>query len=76
MTVNDILDIFIEEETYMEHSMLNKSYDDLGCTYKWVSKLPGNKRGNRREIFIATSTTEEDIKDRTVISYIELDHAY
>lgn len=70
MTVKDVLDIYRLEDNYVQNSMLNQSYNDLGCTYKWFSR--NTKSAFRRELFIATSTTEEDIEDRTILEYIEI----
>ena len=69
MTVQDILDIYINEDNYIPNSLLNKSYDDYGCTYKWLCKQ--DNTAFRREIFIATEGTGT-LEDRTVITYIEI----
>lgn len=74
MIVSDVLDIYKDEQNYVENSMIDVSYDDLGCVFKFLNILPGNKFAIRREIFIATSTAGT-LEDRTVITYIELDHA-
>lgn len=73
MTVQDILDAYIAEASYVTHSMINKSYDDLGCAYKWLCQNAGG--AFRREVFIATTTTEEAVEDRTVDTYVEINDA-
>ena len=73
MIVQDVLDLYMAEDNYVEHSMINKSFNDEGCVYKWIDK---NTTGNgfRREVFISIeeAVSGETLEDRTVISYIEV----
>jgi len=73
MTVQDVLDLYIAEDNYVENSMINKSSNDEGCTYKWLFKNTSGS-GFRREIFISIeeAVSGETLEDRTVISYIEI----
>jgi len=70
MTVQDVLDLYMAEENYVEGSIINKSFDDEGCTYKWLSSNSA-KTAFRREVFIHTSTTGT-LEDRTVVNYREI----
>ena len=71
MNVQNILDTYTPEESYVINSMIIKSFDNLGCTYKWLCRSPNNT-AFRREVFIATNTYEETIESRTVITSIEV----
>ena len=73
MTVQDVLDIYEAEENYVVQSIINKSYEDLGCTYKWLCKNTGGG-AFRREIFISTTGTGT-LVERTVIEYTEISEA-
>ena len=70
MTVQEVLNIYLAEDNYVDGSMINKSFDDEGCVYKWLSSNNANS-AFRREIFIHTSTTGT-LEDRIVINYIEI----
>jgi len=70
MTIKELLDEFREQDNYVENSMINKSFDDKGCTFKWLVKT--NNKGFRREIFISTSNITDNLEDRTVSTYLEV----
>lgn len=72
MTVQEVLDIFQSEDTYVGKSMVNKSYDDNGCTYKWLAKQ--GTKAFRREVFICTTGTGE-LTGRTAVEYVEINEA-
>jgi len=73
MTVQEALDTFTCETNYVTNSIISKSYDDNGCTYKWLHK---NKDSSafRREVFIATTGTGA-VLGRTVIEFVEIGEA-
>jgi len=70
MIVQDVIDVYTAEGNYISNSMVKKSSDNLGCTFKWICRM-GNT-AFRREVFIATSTTEDDVTQRTVTEHIEV----
>ena len=72
MTIQDVLDLYEAEENYVGNSMINKSFDDNGATYKWLSL---NDNGAfRREVFMCTSTTGT-LEERVVDKYVEINDA-
>ena len=71
MTVQDVLDAYTGEANYIANSMIVKSFDDNGATYKWLCKNSNGAGAFRREIFIATSTTGT-LEDRTVTTHVEI----
>ena len=72
MTVQDVLDDYMAEDRYVGSSMINKSYNDYGCTYKWLfRKKLGVADAFRREIFISTTGTG-DVPGRTVVEHVEI----
>ena len=42
MTVQEVLNIYLAEDNYVDGSMINKSFDDEGCVYKWLSSNNAN----------------------------------
>jgi len=72
MTVQDILDEHTGEANYIVNSMIVKSFDDNGCTFKYLCQNSGGAGAFRREIFIATSTSGIPIEERTVITHVEI----
>lgn len=72
MTVQDVLDIYEAEDSYVSNSMVNKSYDDNGCTYKWLARA--GSKAFRREVFMCTTGTGT-LTGRTAVEYIEIDEA-
>jgi len=70
MTVQEVLDLYMAEENYVDGSIINKSFDDEGCVYKWLSSNTA-QTAFRREVFIHTSTTGT-LENRTVINYVEI----
>ena len=76
MIVKDKLDEIKAEEGYISGSLIVKSSDDNGVTYKWLCRYNTNNNfAYRREIFINTTTTEENIEDRTIGLSIEINPA-
>jgi len=73
MTVKDILDSYKAGTNYVVNSMIVKSYDDYGCTYKWLC-INNSKIAFRKQIFIATTGTET-LEDRTVLVYVDIGEA-
>ena len=71
MLVSDVLTTLKSESTYVANSMVLKSADNLGCTYKCLGMV-NVTYAKRREWFLATSTTEDDVTTRTVTSYVEV----
>lgn len=71
MLVSELLTTIAAEEGYTTGSLILKSSNDAGCTYKWLTKRPDGKSSFRRELFIATSGTG-DIETRTVVDSIEV----
>jgi len=78
MLVSEILNGIKLEEGYVTNSLVLKSYDTLGGTYKYLVKLSSihELSAYRKEIFIAANGIEGDgFVDRTVITYIEVKEA-
>ena len=76
MIVKDKLDEIKAETGYITGSLLLKSADDSGVTYKWLFQYIIDKPfAIRREIFMNTTTTEENIEDRTIALAIEVNPA-
>lgn len=75
MLVSEKLTALKAEPDYVANSMILKSSNSEGCTYKWLSLNPSGTFAVRREIFISTSTTEETVESRTIISSIEISPA-
>ena len=73
MTVQDVLDLYEAEENYIPHSMIIKSFDDVGCTYKLLIRNKGIS-AMRKEIFMATTTTGT-LEERLVETYVEIGDA-
>ena len=71
MIVSQVLATYTGEANYMVNSMILKSSNDTGCTYKWLFKH-NSAMAKRREVFIATSTTEDTVESRTVVTSIEV----
>lgn len=72
MTVQDVIDTYMAEANYVCGSMINKSYDDNGCAWKWLCH---NESGAfRREVFMCTSTTGT-LEERTVTEHVEVNDA-
>ena len=71
MTVNDVVTIIKAETNYVANSLVLKSYDETGCTYKFLGMVNATY-AKRRQFFIATSTTEQNITTRTVTAYVEV----
>ena len=72
MIVSEILDTIKAGNDYVVNSLINKSFDDLGATYKWLERM--REKAARREIFISTTGTGT-LEGRTVIEFLELDEA-
>jgi len=68
MTVSDMLDNLKEETQYVVNSMILKSYDDNGCTYKYLSEYKTD-HAVRKEVFMATTGTG-DLEGRTVTEWV------
>lgn len=79
MTLNELLNDIKNQEFYILHSLVLKSFDDYGCIYKYLRKNRNILQANRVELFIALDITEIgsglDLLDRTVIMNIEVDPA-
>ena len=78
MLVSEILNGIKLEEGYVTNSLVLKSYDTLGGTYKYLVKLSSIHESSayRKEVFIAANGTEGDsFVNRTVITYIEVKEA-
>lgn len=73
MLVSDILTAVKARVGYVTNSLVVKSYDDLGCTYKWLLRC--GSFAKRHELFIATSTTEDAIETRTAIDSVDVEPA-
>jgi len=74
MIVQEVIDIFKAETNYVGKSMINKSFNDEGCTFKWLAK--NGISALRREVFISTVVDPEvDLLNRTVIEYVEIGDA-
>ena len=73
MTVKNVIDSYKADTNYVINSMILKSYDDYGCTYKWLCTNDTNI-AFRREVFIATEGTGT-LEDRTVLKYVDIDTA-
>ena len=76
MTVQDILNLYMTDDNYIVNSMIVKSSNSIGCTYKWLYSSPccNNteiKNAFRRELYIATEPGEI-LEERTVITSVEV----
>jgi hypothetical protein len=71
MLVSDVLTTLKSDANYVANSMVLKSSDNLGCTYKYLGMVNATY-AKRREWFISTSTTEDDVTTRTVIGSVEV----
>ena len=74
MTVQDVLDEIEAYDNYVTNSLINKSFDDRGCTYIWLAKN-AQTSAFRQEMFIATSNSISPLEDRTVITYVTIGEA-
>lgn len=70
MTVREKLEIIEAESGYVINSLILKSYDDYGGTWKWLQKSVQGF-GYRREIFLAFEGSG-DIMDKTILDEIEI----
>jgi hypothetical protein len=70
MLVSELLTNFKAESGYVVNSMILKSSDSIGATYKWLIEY---KTGLavRKEIFIATESGDV-VEDRVVIKYVDI----
>lgn len=74
MIVSDVLNGIKADTNYVINSLIVKSFNDDGCTFKWLTATTGNS-AIRKEIFIATSNVTENLEDRTVITAVEIGEA-
>jgi hypothetical protein len=70
MTVKDVLDEIRALPNYVTNSVVVKGSDDSGCTYVYLINDGGV--GKRKEIFIATDSSEAQGEGRVVITSIEV----
>ncbi len=75
MKVSDLLISIAENSDYVANSLLLKSSDNKGCSYKWLIKA--GDIAYRKQIFIALDPEESELEllDKTVINYIEVSPA-
>jgi hypothetical protein len=71
MIVSDVLTTVTSDAKYVAGSMILKSSNSTGCTYKYLWKF-SDLTAVRREVFISTSTTEDDVSTRTATASIEV----
>ncbi len=71
MIVSELLATITADANYVANSLVLKSFDDVGATYKWLFRNPTGTAAYRREIFIATSGAS-DLEARTVVDNIEV----
>jgi len=78
MTVQDVLNIITARITYIPQSILLKSSDESGATYKWLEGIVAWElcagTSLRCELFVATDYADKDkeVAERTVIVYTEV----
>mgnify|MGYP001270224273 CR=1 FL=1 len=70
MLVSDVVTTIKASSGYIANSLILKSSNAEGCTYKYLQTVGTVAR--RREWFISTSTSEDDVTVRTVIADIEV----
>lgn len=72
MTVGTLLNNIKNSADYFINSLLLKSSDNYGCTYKWLVK--GKTLATRKEIFIALDPEESELEleQKTVIESTEV----
>lgn len=76
MLVSEYLNTLKAETGYVTGSMILKSSDSVGCAYKWLFRYDvAIAVGRRREVYIATSGTDENIEARTVVDSVEVQPA-
>ena len=68
MTVAELVASLETTDGYVTNSMLLKSFDDRGATYKYLFEYKTDL-AIRKEIFIATTGTG-DLDDRTVTKWV------
>jgi hypothetical protein len=78
MLVSELLTAIKAREDYVTNSLLLKSNDTLGGTYKWLATSDKTEMtAGRKEIFIAAEGTEgDDFTTRTVITSVEVISAH
>lgn len=69
MLVSEVLLLVTGNESYVANSLKLKSSDALGCVYVWLEKPERLDYAVRGEMFIATTTVEDDVTTRTVTTY-------
>jgi len=78
MTVQDLLNLILARTTYITQSLILKSVDDYGVTYKWlegtISCEMCSGSSMRYEMFVATdyADKDKDITERTTIVSTEV----
>lgn len=70
MLVSELVSSYKAESGYVTNSLIEKSHDDYGVTYKWLFKRD-DTIAYRREMFIAAEGAGDPM-DRTVIMNIEV----
>ena len=73
MTVGELLATYRATTGYITNSLIIKSYDAVGATYKYLLEYSPGK-AYRKEVFIATEAGD-DLEARTVITSIEISPA-
>jgi hypothetical protein len=78
MLVSELLAAIKLETGYITNSLIEKSHDTHGGTYKYLVRFPAVNATHsyRKEIFIAAEGTENDnFGERTVIESVEVREA-
>lgn len=72
MTVEEVLAQVEQVPEHVQHSLVNKSFNDNGCVYKLLCR--SGDRAVRAELFIATYTEDAALPllQRRVVEYIYL----
>lgn len=72
MKMTEFINNITSQSTFISGSLLLKSADNLGCTYKWLEGI--GTVATRRQVFIAFNPEESELPllDKTVVNSIEV----
>jgi hypothetical protein len=77
MIVSEFLSNLKSQNDYINNSLILKSSDNFGCTYKYLILSGDDAIAIRKEIFIELDETESELNllEKTIVNYIEVNPA-
>jgi hypothetical protein len=72
MLISEALTQIQSETGYVQNSLIIKSSDAYGATYKWLFRYVPNLATRREVFFAAVSVANDVVADRTIIDQVEV----